>query len=396
MNIPFAFPDISDNEIEAVIRCLRSGWITSGKYMKEFEENFQDYVGSKYALAVSSATAGLHLALDALKVSRGDYVITSTYTFTATVETITYLGAIPLLCDIDPVTRNLDVACFESLCEKFIIEKRCSVKGVIPVHFAGFPCDMDAIIEIAEKYNLFILEDAAHALSSIYKKRMIGNIGDITVFSFYANKNITTAEGGMVTTNSEDNFNQMKTMRLHGISTLVWDRYKSSSTSFLYDVVAAGYKYNMPDILAVMGIEQLKRLSYFKERKQQIIEMYQKGLSSVEAEIELPHVPLKDIKQHSLHLYCILLKNCDRMEFMIKMKEKGIQCSVHFKPLHLMTYWKKTLGYKSSDFPVATDIFNRTVSLPLFSKMTDDEAQYVISSIVSSLRECSVSRSSKK
>ena len=375
--LPFALPDIGEEEINEVVDSLKSGWITTGPKTKRFEEEFAKYIGTKHAIAVNSATAGLHLALDALGISRGDKVITSTYTFTATAEVIRYFDADPIFCDIKEDTFNIDV----DKLEKLIIEHKPKV--VIPVHIAGQSADMDRILKLKEKYHFKILEDAAHALPTTHNGRLIGSIGDITVFSFYATKTLATGEGGMITTDNDDYKARMSIMRLHGLNRDAWDRYTSNKSSWFYEIVAPGYKYNMTDIASAMGIHQLKKIDKFFERRNQIAKEYDQAFSN-NPKIKIPFIINKSDK-HAYHLYIIQIDEKKRDQFIETMREKNIGCSVHFIPLHMHPYWKTTYHLKEEDFPVATRTYKSAVSLPLYTKMTDEDVKNVIQAVNESL-----------
>jgi dTDP-4-amino-4,6-dideoxygalactose transaminase len=275
--LPFALPEIGEEEINEVIDSLRSGWVTTGPKAKRLEQDFTSFLGLEglESIAVNSATSGLHLALEALDVGPGDEVIVPTYTFTATAEIVRYLGATPIMVDVDPKTFNMTSKSFEDA----ITPK---TKAVVPVHFAGLACDMDAIIAIAKKNNIKVVEDAAHALPTVYKGNLIGTLGsDVTVFSFYANKTMTTGEGGMVVTANPDIAKRCKVMRLHGISRDAFDRYTSTKPSWFYEIIAPGFKYNMPDIAASIGIHQLKKLPGFQIKRQQMAEYYNDALKDL-------------------------------------------------------------------------------------------------------------------
>lgn len=375
--LPFALPEIGEEEIQEVVDALRSGWVTTGPKTKQFESDFSTYLGggNLESISVNSATAGLHLALEALGVGPGDEVITTTYTFTATGEVIRYLGAHPVFVDIDPKTFNID--------PKKIEEKITpKTKAIIPVHFAGLACEMDEIIRIARKYNLRIVEDAAHALPTRYKGNLIGTLEtDITVFSFYATKTITTGEGGMIVTRNPDLAKRMKIMRLHGISRDAFDRYTSTKPAWYYEVVAPGFKYNLTDIASSMGIHQLKKADKFQQRRQEMAEFYNKELSDLP--IELPPAAKNAEDLHAWHLYVIRLNTVkiSREAFIAKMAEMGIGTSVHFIPLHLQPYWKETYNLVSSDFPNAMSNFENAVSLPLYTKMTAEDQHRVVTAV---------------
>ena len=374
--LPFAMPDISEDEINEVVDSLSSGWITTGPKTKLFEESFAGYIGSSVeAIAVNSATAGLHLALEAIGIGRGDEVITTPYTFTATAEVIRYLGANPVFVDIDTDTFNIDVTKIE---EKITSK----TKAIIPVHFAGLACDMQAIIELARRYGLSVIEDAAHALPCRYQGEIVGSLQtDASVFSFYATKTITTGEGGMIVTRNQKIAERCRIMRLHGISRDVFDRYTSEKASWQYEVVAPGFKYNMTDISASIGIHQLKKADMFQERRQQLAEYYDEELKALP--LVLPPRPPGD-GLHSWHLYVIRLTDqapVVRDEFISRMSHHKIGCSVHFIPLHLHRYWRESCRLGPDDFPSALYNYERAVSLPLYTKMTDGEAARVTDAV---------------
>ena len=373
--IPYSAPEISQEEIDLVIEVLRSDWITTGPKCKEFEQNFKDFLGhhNNHAIAVNSATAGLHLALEAFGIREDDEVITTTHTFTATAEVIRYLGAKPVFVDIDPNTLCIDPLRIEQ-----VITSR--TKAIIPVHFAGHPADIKQIIHIAKKYKLKIIEDAAHAFPSKYDDQLIGNLDtDATVFSFYANKTITTGEGGMVVTKDSRAASRIRTMRLHGISKDSFDRFTSKVPSWYYEVVAPGYKYNMTDISAAIGIAQLKKANRFQAKRQFIAKEYTNSFRDLD--ITLPPIPKKN-DMHSWHLYVIRLpKNSliNRNDLIDKLYANGIGCSVHYIPLQLHPYWKQFCN--PLHYPVSNDIYERSISLPIYSKMTMDNIKNVISKI---------------
>jgi len=366
-------PSIGEEEIQEVVECLRSLWLTTGPRVERFEREFAETVGARYALAVNSGTAALHLALEAIGVSEGHQVITTPFTFTATAEVVRYLGADPVFVDIDPLTLNIDHREIEAA----VSEK---TRAILPVHYGGRACAMDEIMTIAGRHGLKVVEDAAHALPCAYGGKMVGSIGDATAFSFYATKTLVTGEGGMLTTSSEEIANRVKIMRLHGINRDVWDRYSSDKPKWSYDIVAPGYKYNMPDIMAAIGVRQLKKLYRFQQRRNEIAARYDEAFQ------DLPlTTPQRGSDLHSLHLYVILLRlealKLSRNEFIEHMSEAGVGTSVHFIPLHLMPYWRDRYGLKPDDFPVALDVYRRTVSLPIYPLMSDDDVERVISAV---------------
>jgi perosamine synthetase len=372
--IPFAVPDITLKERLAVDGVLESGWITTGPKVKQFETEFAKAVGAKHAVAVNSCTAALHLALEALGVSADDEVIVPTLTFAATAEVVRYLGATPVLVDVKRADHNIDPVLFEEA-----ITKR--TKAVIPVHFGGEACDMDHILDIAMRRNIHIIEDAAHAFPSAYKGRTIGSIGRVTCFSFYATKTLTTGEGGMAVTNDDTIAERMRIMSLHGISKDAWKRY-SLEGSWYYEIEAPGFKYNMTDVAAAMGIVQLGRAEEMLERRRRIAMQYEEAFSSLDG-IEIPLV--RDVMEHAGHLFVIRLNprahRIHRNQFIEELKSLGIGVSVHFIPLHLHPYYRDTYGYAPGDFPVAEDLYARSISLPIYSKMTDDDVERVISAV---------------
>lgn len=374
--LPFALPDIGEEEIQAVVEALRSGWVTTGPKTKQFEADFSEFIGGGVeSISVNSATAGLHLALEALGIGPGDEVITTTYTFTASGEVIRYLGADPVFVDINPKTFNIDVSKIEA-------KITSKTKAIIPVHFAGLACDMDAIIALARKHNLKIVEDAAHALPTLYRGKMIGNLeSDITVFSFYATKTITTGEGGMIVTKNADLAKRMKIMRLHGISRDAFDRYTSTKPSWYYEVIAPGFKYNLTDIASSLGIHQLKKAWAFQKKRQEMANFYLKELADLPLEMPPGSEGSEDL--HAWHLFVVRLKTdkISRADFISKMAEKGIGTSVHFIPLHLHPYWRDTYNLKPEDFPQAMANYERAVSLPLYTKMTLEDQKRVVQAV---------------
>ena len=375
--LPFALPFLGEEEISEVVDTLHSGWLTTGPKTTQFEKDFCEFIGTDYALAVNSATSGLHLALEAIGVGKGDKVITTPYTFTATAEVIRYLGADPVLVDIDPNTFNIDPEKIRA-----IASEHHNIKAIMPVHFAGQSCEMNAIKSIADEYNWKIVEDAAHALPTTWQGKMIGTLSDITVYSFYATKTIATGEGGMVVSNNKDYIERMKVMRLHGINRDAFDRYTSDKPSWFYEIVEPGYKYNMTDIAASLGIHQLKKAYAFQERREWMAEQYNQAFVSLP--LRVPFVAHPE-DTHAWHLYVIQLEleslTIGRNRFIELMAEEGIGTSVHFIPLHLHPYWRDQYNYKPEDFPIALDVFNRAISLPIYPKMTNDDVVRVITAV---------------
>lgn len=369
--IPFSRPWIDDTEIEAVSQVLASKWISTGTRTREFERAFAEYLGVKHAIAVSSCTAALHLSLVVAGVGSGDEVITTPYTFTATAEAVRYVGAKPVFVDIQPGTLNIDVTQIEQA-----ITRR--TKAILPVHFAGLPCDMDALQAICRNHNLTLIDDAAHAIPTEYKGQYIGNIGDLSAFSFYANKNLTTGEGGMITTNNDAFAKPLRTMRLHGIDKDAWAR-QSQRDIWRYDIATEGYKYNMTDIQAAMGLCQLMKLNKQHERRRDLVQIYQKELAHF-PQISTPVAP-DNPKGHSWHLYIIQLPPGEREGFIGALREANIECSVHYIPLHLFEFYQEQYGYRIGDFPCAEAAFERVVSLPLHPGLTEEEIHIVIDEI---------------
>lgn len=379
--LPFALPDIGEEEINEVVDSLKSGWLTTGAKTKKFEQDFSEFIGNKCdAIAVNSATSGLHLALEAIGIGPGDEVITTTYTFTATAEVVRYLGANPVFVDIDPETFNIDPNKIEEAITP-------NTKAIIPVHFAGLSCDMDVILQIAKKHNLKVIEDAAHALPTTYKGKIIGDLkSDATVYSFYATKTIATGEGGMIVTTNPQIAKRCRVMRLHGISRDAFDRYTSNKPSWHYEVVAPGFKYNMTDVAASLGIHQLKKARKFQKKRMQIAQLYDEAF--INLPIKLPPKPVgKDI--HAWHLYVIRFtdERINRNLFIEKMTEKGVGCSVHFIPLHMQPYWSEKYNLKPNDYPCAINSYNRAVSLPIYTKMSSEEQMHVIKSVKEVINE---------
>ena len=369
--IPFSRPWIDDTEIEAVSQVLASKWISTGNRVREFERAFAEYLGVKHAIAVSSCTAALHLSLVVAGIGSDDEVITTPYTFTATAEAIRYVGAKPVFVDIHPDTLNIDTSKIEQA-----ITPR--TKAILPVHIAGIPCDMNALQDISQRHNLTLIDDAAHAIPAEYSGQHIGSIGDLSAFSFYANKNLTTGEGGMITTNSDVFAEPLRTMRLHGIDKDAWAR-QSERNVWYYDIATEGYKYNMTDIQAAMGLCQLMKLNKQHERRRNFAQIYQTELAKF-PQISTPVAP-DNAREHAWHLYIIQLHTGNREEFIEALREVNIECSVHYIPLHLFEFYQKRYGYRIGDFPCAEAVFERVVSLPLHPGLTETEIHIVIDAI---------------
>ncbi len=363
--LPFALPDIGEDEIAEVVDTLRSGWITTGPKVRRFEEDFSAFLGEPtlHSLAVNSATAGLHLALEALGVGPGDEVITTTHTFTATAEVVRYLGADVKLVDIDPKTLCID----PNAVEQAVGPK---TRAIIPVHYGGLAADMPAILSIAARHGLGVVEDAAHALPATCGGMLIGTLGsDAAVFSFYANKTITTGEGGMVVTRNPALAARMRTMRLHGMSRDAFDRFTAKVPSWYYEIVAPGFKYNLTDIAAAIGIHQLRRAREFQRRRQGVASQYDVALAGLPLVLPPPAPPGE---LHSWHLYVVRLADeagVSRDAFIDSLFAQGIGCSVHYIPLHLQPYWRDRYQLDAAAFPHSQHAYERLVSLPMYSKM---------------------------
>ena len=374
--LPFALPDIGEEEIAEVVDSLRSGWLTTGPKTQRFEKEFASFIGGgAQALAVNSATAGLHLALEALEVRPGDEVITTPYTFTATAGVVRHLGADPVFVDIDPQTFNLD----PEKIERAITPR---TKVIMPVHFAGLACEMEPIIAIARRHGLKVVEDAAHALPTTYRGQLVGALDtDATVYSFYATKTVTTGEGGMIVTRDERVAERCRVMRLHGISRDAFDRYTSTKPSWHYEVIAPGFKYNLTDLAASIGIQQLKKAWDFQCRRTEMAARYDAEL--LDQPLILPPRP-REGDVHSWHLYAIRLEHSvgvSRDEFIRQMAERGVGCSIHFIPLHLHPYWRDTYNWQPHHFPQAQMAYEHAVSLPLYTRMTEADQTRVIEAV---------------
>ncbi|MBN1157000.1 DegT/DnrJ/EryC1/StrS family aminotransferase [Candidatus Woesearchaeota archaeon] len=369
--LDFSPPAITDKEINAVVETLKSGWLSMGPRVFEFEKKFSEYIGCRCSVAVNSCTSALFLSLAISGINKGDEVITTPFTFASTANVICHLGAKPVFCDIDKDTFNISPKQIESKITK-------KTKAILPVHYGGQPCDMEEIQRIADEHGLVVVEDAAHALGAELNNKRIGASGNLTCFSFYPTKNITTGEGGMITTNNKEIADRLKLLRLHGISSEAWSRY-SRGGKWKYDVLAPGYKLNMSDMNAAVGIVQLERIKELNQKREEIYNLYTRKLSLLNA-IELQK-PRENIKS-SYHLFPILLKNHNRDSFIDGMTEMNIGTSVHFIPLHLQPFYQKEFGYKEGDFPVAEDIYGRIISLPIHPMMTDGDAEYVCEAIM--------------
>ncbi|MDP3083341.1 MAG: DegT/DnrJ/EryC1/StrS family aminotransferase [Rubrivivax sp.] len=379
--LPYALPEIGDDEIAEVVDTLKSGWITTGPKAKRFEHDFSAFLGDEglHAIAVNSATAGLHLALEALGIGPGDEVITTTHTFTATAEVVRYLGADVKLVDIDPATLNIAPALVEAA-----ITAR--TKAIIPVHYAGLAADMPALLDIARRHGLKVVEDAAHALPSTSGGALVGTLAsDATVFSFYANKTITTGEGGMLVTRDAALAQRAKVMRLHGMNRDAFDRFTAKVPSWYYEVVAPGFKYNLTDIAAALGIHQLKKARAFQQRRAQIAALYDQAFAG----LPLITPPLPPAGQtHAWHLYALRLADgagVERDRFIERLFDAGIGCSVHYIPLHLQPYWRDRYALAAADFPHSQHAFERTLSLPIYTRMTGTDVERVTAAVRAAL-----------
>ena len=371
--LPFHVPDIGREELRSVRNTLLSGWLTSGPKVREFEAAFAADCGARYAIGVNSCTAGLHLAMAALGIGRGAEVITTPLTFCATVNTILHLGADPVLVDVGP-DLNID----EDRIAAFITP---NTRAILPVHLAGLPCELDAVRRLARQHHLHVVEDAAHAAGAMYKGTVIGGSdSDATVFSFYATKNLTTGEGGMITTGSADLEDRMRSLSLHGISRDAWNRY-GEKANWYYEVLQCGFKYNMSDIMAAIGLVQLRKLDRMNARRSYVAARYRLAFREME-EIELP--PDRADCRHAWHLYVLRLNldrlNIHRAQFIEEMRRRGIGCSVHFIPIPLHPYYRRALRMRDA-CPRALAEYPRLVSLPLYSKMTDEDVERVVSAV---------------
>jgi len=378
--IPFNLPEIGQEEIDEVVDTLKTGWITTGPKTAQFEREFKEYVKAPYALAVNSATSGMHLALVALGIGPGDEVITTPMTFCATVNVILETGATPVLADIRE-DGNIDPA---SIAEKITTRTR----AILPVHIGGLPCDMDAIWAIAREKGLYVVEDAAHAIGTNYKGYPIGAgnpakgyRSDVVCFSFYATKNLTTGEGGMVVTHDQELYDKMKVLCLHGISKDAWDRY-SERGNWYYEVMACGFKYNLSDIQSAIGIHQLRKQEEFVKVRERQARQYNEAFAKF-PEVEVP--PDNSDSRHCWHLYCLRLNletlDIDRAQFIRELHQREIGSSVHFIPIPLHPYYSNFLGFKSSHYPKAMQLYPRLVSLPLYPAMTETQVAYVINAV---------------
>jgi dTDP-4-amino-4,6-dideoxygalactose transaminase len=383
--LPFSAPWFGDEEKSEILETLDSDWITTGPRTKAFEAKFADYIDACEAVAVSSCTAALHLALAAIGVSSRDAVITSPLTFAATANVIVHQGAQPIFVDINPDTYNLDpdklVTFVQQQCRwdprnRALWTKKTNkrIRAIIPVHYAGHPCEMNKINACAREYRITVIEDAAHALGATYCGRKVGTLGDMACFSFYPTKNISTGEGGMLTTQDPQLAQRVRVLSLHGISRDAWKRYGPDG-SWRYDILDAGFKYNMTDLSAALGVHQLEKLPGFLKRRVELAEQYHRLLADLP--LKLPTVLPNS--ESAWHLYPVQVRSSrvSRDQLIATLRADNIGTSVHFIPLHLMSYYQRRFGYQRGDFPVAESVFNRIVSLPFFPRMTDGDIERV-------------------
>ncbi len=372
--LSFSPPLISEDEINGVLETLQSGWITTGPKTSSFENEFKSFLRARSALALNSCTGALHTALASLGIGQGDEVVTTTMTFASTVNVIEHVGARPVLVDVEADTLNINPQQIEAA-------MTARTKAIIPVHYAGHPVDLDPIYDQANKHGLYVIEDAAHAFPAEYKGRKIGSSKNPVAFSFYATKNITTAEGGMLT-GEEEFVEKARIISLHGMSHDAWKRYDKSG-SWYYEVIYPGFKYNMTDIQAAIGLAQLKRVDYFQKRRREIVRAYNEAFKSQEA-LELPAE--RPEVSHAWHLYVLRLNlnvlSIGRDQFIEELKIRNIGTSVHFIPIHLHPYYSNKYGYKPEDFPIAYSNYLRILSLPLYPRMTDEDVADVIEAVL--------------
>lgn len=372
--IPFARPDITEAEINAVVEVVRSGWLTTGPRTKDFERRFAESTGVPHAIMVNSCTAALHIALEAIGVRRGDEVILPTMTFAATAEVVRYFDAVPVLVDVRPEDHNIDPAAVE----RAITPK---TRAIIPVHFAGAPCNMDEILAIARPRSIPVVVDSAHCFPGTYRDRNVGTVGDIVCFSFYATKTITTGEGGAAVTSNDEWAERMRIMSLHGISKDAWKRYTAEG-SWYYEIVAPGFKYNLTDMASALGVVQLGRAEEMRKRRQVIAERYRAAFADLDA---LEFLRTEPDRSHSHHLFVIKLVDgvlsIGRDRFIEELKKLGVGTSVHFIPLHTHPYYRSLYGFTPEAFPNAYGAYQRSISLPIYSSMTDAEIDRVAGAV---------------
>jgi dTDP-4-amino-4,6-dideoxygalactose transaminase len=381
--IPYCQHSISNAEVAEVLDTLQSNWLTKGPKTLQFEAALAEYIGCKHVVAVSSCTAALHLALRVYDLQPGDEVITTPMTFVATAEVCEYIGVKPVFVDINPADFNIDPGKIESA----ITEK---TKAIMPVHYGGIPCDLQAIYDIAKAHGLQVIEDAAHAIGTTYRGGKIGSHGSLTAFSFYPTKNMTTGEGGAIATNDDEIANRLRVLSLHGISKDAWKRY-SSEGQWFYEISELGYKYNFTDLQAAIGLHQLKQLDDFNRRREELAKTYYRGLSDIPG-IEFPQYyhdyfsgKTAPDDYNCWHLMVMMVDtnrlSIDRNQFIELLKAKNIGTSVHFIPLHIQPYYANKYGYQPEDYPIAYDIYQKIISIPLYPKMTNEQVEYVIDHI---------------
>ncbi len=374
--IPYNLPDITEAEINETVDTLRSKWLAKGPRTVEFEKRFAEYLGAKHAIAVNSCTAALHVSLLSQDIGPGDEVITTPMTFASTASTIIHTGATPVFADIDYRTGCID----PNEIEKKITPR---TKAIVPAHCSGQVCDLDRIYDIADRHGLFVSEDAAHALWSRYKGRLIGNqLRGTASYSFYATKNLCTGEGGMLVTDRDDIAERARILPSHGMSRNAWNRYAKGG-SWKYDIVEPGFKYNMFDLQAALGLRQLDRLEDMQARRLEIARRFQEAFTKVDA-LDMPEVP--EYTTHCWHLYVLRIRpellTIDRDQFIVELNQRNVGTSVHFIPVHFMTAYRERFGYQEGDFPQTEKHFQRIISLPLYPSMTDEEVQYVIDAVM--------------
>ena len=372
--LPFHRPCIEDDEIAEVVETLKGGWITTGPRAKRFEKEFAEYIGAKHSVAVNSATAAMHLALDAIGLQPGDEVIVPAYTFTATAEVVMYFGATPVIVDVDPRTLNVDPGAVEAA----VTER---TRAIMPVDIAGIPCEYDPLRELADHQRLVLIEDAAHALPTRYRGELVGTMAGITCFSFYATKTLATGEGGMLVTDNDQWAERAQMMSLHGMSRDAWKRHTAEG-SWYYEVVAPGFKYNLTDVAAALGLRQLTKQARFLAERTAIAERYNAAFATIPG-IEIPSIP--GHVETSWHLYLLRLNldrlTCDRAEFIKALNAENIGTSVHFIPLHLHPSYRDRFGYTPESFPIAFEQYRRVISMPIFPGMTDADVDDVIGAV---------------
>ncbi len=379
--IPFVKVDCSGNELAYVKEVIESGWLTTAGKCLEFERRFAEKVGARYACAVNSCTAALHLAVEAVGIGPKDKVLVPTMTFTASAEVIRYLGADPVFLDIDPKTALITPEILEEA-----VQRHPEAKALILVHFGGQASRVDEVLSICHRHGITLIEDAAHAFPSRCNGQMVGSFGDATCFSFYANKTITSGEGGMLVTDKEAVYKRAKTMRLHGINRDIWDRFTAKKANWEYDVVAPGFKYNLPDVAAAIGLGQLERAEEFREGRQRCAEFYYRELANIHG-LDLPSL-MVPMEHHSWHLFWVVLNAeapLGRNAFIDQLNEAGIGTSVHYKPLHRMTYYRNTYNLDATDYQGAEHLWDGTTSLPIYPGLTNDELHYICDTIQSIL-----------